>query len=292
MTWVRNADGTIVRRISGMRTPIGTTGTEALDPRTWVEPAARAGFAAQALVYGTVGVLASMYALGIGGRTTDSKGAIAELGAGSLGGILLVLMALGFAGYAIWRVVQAVADTEGKGTDVKGIAVRVGYFAAAVVNGWLAVIALKVLFGERPRTDEAAQSWTARILSMEYGVELVVAIGIGVVIYGIAQFHRAFSDEYRRHLKTGEMGTQERALARGVSKTGLTTRGIIYLLAGIFLVTAALDADPAAAHDPGGVLAEVARQPYGRYLLGALALGLLAYAGYAAFEAAYRRIRG
>src|SRR3712207_1208744 len=108
-----------------MRPSVNDTVVEALDPRAWVESAARAGFAAQALVYGTIGVLAAMYALGIGGRTTDTKGAIAELGSGSLGGVLLVLMALGFGGYAIWRVVQAVADTERKGSDLKGIAVRV-----------------------------------------------------------------------------------------------------------------------------------------------------------------------
>jgi hypothetical protein len=261
------------------------------DPRTWIEPAARAGFAAQALVYGTIGVLATMFAIGIGGRPTDTKGAIAEYGGGAVGSVLLVLMAIGFAGFAIWRIVQSIADTERKGRDLKGIAVRIGYFASALVNGWLAIIAVRVLFGERFATDQAARSWTARILSTAYGEELVVAFGIGVIVYGLAQFRRAFSHEYRKHLETDQMAVNEKRWARRVSIAGLSTRGAIYVLAGIFLISAALNHDPNEAHGPGGVLAEVARQPYGRFLLGAIALGMLAYAGYAGFEAAYRRIK-
>jgi hypothetical protein len=259
--------------------------------RDWIATLARMGFAAQALVYLTIGTLAGQFALGLGGHPTDTRGAIIEYGGGLVGGILLVLMAIGFAGYAVWRIVQAIADTEDKGRKAKGLAVRAGYFAGGLVNGWLSIVAIRVLFGEHLGNDDAARSWTAAFLAMPYGQEVIVAFGIGVMIYGAAQFRRAFRDEYRRKLETERMDAQTRTVARHVSKTGLSTRGAIYILAGIFLISAALNANPREAHDPGGVLAVVAQQRYGGVLLGAIAVGLLAYGGYAAFEAIYRRIK-
>lgn len=261
------------------------------ETRAWIESAARAGFAAQALVYGTIGVLAAQYALGIGGRPTDSRGAIIEYGGGLLGGILLVLMAIGFAGYAIWRMLQAIADTEDKGRSPKGLAVRAGYFGGGLINGWLSIVAVRVLTGERLGNDDSARSWTASFLELPYGAEIVVVLGVGIVIYGLAQFRRAFGGEYRKHLETQRMGPEERTVARHVSKAGLSARGTIYVLAGLFVMSAALNADPREAHDPGGVLAVVAHQPYGAYLLGLLAAGMLCYAAYAALEAVYRRIK-
>ena len=289
----RDADGTIVLLPQSMDEALRNTevGKVIRRNRRWIATAARLGFAAQALVYGTIGVLAGQYALGIGGRTTDTKGAIIEYGGGLVGGVLLVLMAIGFAGYAVWRMVQAIADTEDKGRELKGMFVRAGYFGGGLINGWLAIVAARVLTGERLGNDDAARSWTASFLELPFGAELVVLIGAGVIVYGAAQFQRAFGGEYRRHLETQRMNPEEQAMARRVSKTGLSTRGAIYILAGIFVISAALSSDPREAHDPGGVLAVVAGQPYGAILLAAIALGLLAYGGYAAFEAAYRRIR-
>jgi len=42
----------------------------------WVERLARVGYAAKALLYGTIGILAAQAAFGEGGRTTDTRGAL------------------------------------------------------------------------------------------------------------------------------------------------------------------------------------------------------------------------
>ena len=49
------------------------------DPRRWVEPLARAGFAAKGIVYLILGGLATSAALGAGGRITDMRGALRAL---------------------------------------------------------------------------------------------------------------------------------------------------------------------------------------------------------------------
>src|SRR5689334_15420365 len=95
--------------------------------RPWLRKLARAGHAAKGVVYLLVGGLAVQAALGFGGETTDPKGAIRNLAGLPGGKVLLPLLAIGLAAYAVWRVLQAALDPDGKGKSAKGIAARIGY---------------------------------------------------------------------------------------------------------------------------------------------------------------------
>src|SRR5690349_10614398 len=81
----------------------------------------RFGYAAKGVVYAVVGILAVQAALGRGGETTSSSGALQQIAAQPFGQILLGITAIGLIGYVIWRFVQAGMDTENKGTDAKGM---------------------------------------------------------------------------------------------------------------------------------------------------------------------------
>ena len=67
-------------------------------------------------------------------------------------------------------------------------------------------------------------------------------------------------------------------------------RAIVFGLVGIFLLKAAIDykADEAIGLD--GALAKLYDQPYGPWLLGAVAVGLIAFGLFSISEARYRRI--
>ena len=80
----------------------------------WVERIARFGYATKGVVYVVVGMLAVGVATGIGGRATDPPGAFQTISTQPFGRIILGFVALGLAGYALWRLVQAVADPEGE----------------------------------------------------------------------------------------------------------------------------------------------------------------------------------
>ncbi|HEV2129901.1 MAG TPA: DUF1206 domain-containing protein, partial [Longimicrobiaceae bacterium] len=113
----------------------------------WVEGLARLGYAAKGVVYLIVGGLAAQAALGSGGQTTGSEGALSTILRQPLGQVLLGAVAVGLAGYALWRFVQAALDPEHRGTDAKGIAIRLGYAISGVIHAGLAIEAARMVLG-------------------------------------------------------------------------------------------------------------------------------------------------
>jgi hypothetical protein len=57
-----------------------------------VEKLARFGYAVKGVVYGLIGVLAVMAALGEGGQTSGSRGVLSTIAGGPFGQVLLVLV--------------------------------------------------------------------------------------------------------------------------------------------------------------------------------------------------------
>ncbi|HEX7958198.1 MAG TPA: DUF1206 domain-containing protein, partial [Pyrinomonadaceae bacterium] len=103
--------------------------TRAASP--WIERLARFGYAAKGVVYVLVGALAALAAFG-GGGPTDSRGALTQVVRQPYGRALLAVVAAGLAGYALWRLVQGLRDTEEKGSGLKGISIRFGYACIGV----------------------------------------------------------------------------------------------------------------------------------------------------------------
>ena len=60
----------------------------------WIATLARIGYVAKAILYATIGVLAAQAALGRGGRTTDTSGALREVVRAPMGDALLLVIAL------------------------------------------------------------------------------------------------------------------------------------------------------------------------------------------------------
>ena len=97
--------------------------------------------------------------------------------------------------------------------------------------------------------------------------------------------HQAF-----KYLKLDEMGETVRKWTERWGRIGITARGFVFGVVGTFLVRAALEYDPQEARGLGGALQTLARQPLGPWLLGAVALGLVAYGLFMLSVARYRHI--
>jgi hypothetical protein len=257
--------------------------------RTWIVPLARLGYAAKGVVYLLVGWIAATAAWH-GGDTADSEDALAFLLAKPFGRPLLAIVALGLVGYSLWRVVQAVADPEHEGRDVKGLARRGYMLISALIHGALVLAALRLIGGGDGRDGDAARDGTARLMAAPMGRVLVALVGVLVLAAAMQQWITAWRRGYRRRLRLAELAPQVRRWVDPVARLGLVARGIVFAIVGGFLLTAAAHARPEEARGLGAALATLQRQPGGAWLLAVVAVGLIAYGVYQLVEARFRAI--
>jgi hypothetical protein len=255
----------------------------------WVEKLARFGLAARGSVYAVIGVLAVQAAFFGHGATTDTRGAIQKIGEQSR--TLLILLAVGFIGYAFWRFTQAILDPEKKGQDIKGIVKRGAMLGSGVIYSGLALAAIRVFnHGTAGLRGDNSQKMAASLLDKPFGRWLVAIAGLCVIISGVTQFVRAWTRSFEKKLMTNKMDASERKLALHTGQIGLSARGVVFLIAGGFLMQAAVRYDASRVRGLGGALETLAAQPHGQLLLGIVALGLVAYGAYSFLEARFRRI--
>ena len=269
------------------------TGRAAREARPWIERLARAGYASRGVLYLTIGLLALLAAFGnSGGETTTSKGALREIQQQPFGQILLLLMIVGLAGYALWRFVQSILDPEHEGTDPKAIAKRVAWFVIGVLHVGLVVYAVGLLTGAALGGGGGTQSWTAKLMAWDPGGRLLVGIvGALVTAFALYQIVKAWKAKLDERLSLGQLEATTRRWVVGISRFGMAARGVVFAILGAFLVVAALRTDPSRARGLGQALGTLQAQSYGSILLGAAALGLVAYGIYEFVEARYRRIQ-
>jgi hypothetical protein len=260
----------------------------------WFEKLARFGYAAKGIVYFVVGLLATQAAIGSGGETTSTSGALQEIVAQPFGKFLLSLVAIGIMGYVLWRLVQTFLDPEHQGEELtaKRIVQRLGYAFSAVSYGSLALTAIGLIFsfGQGDSSDVSAQDWTARFLAQPFGQWLVGLAGGLTVAVGLFHLYKAYKAQFMQKFKQHQMSLNERKWAKRVGQFGIAARGFMFGVIGIFLIMAAWQSNASQAKGFGEALAALERQPFGSWLLALVALGLIAYSIYALVEARYRRI--
>jgi len=261
----------------------------AAEARPWVERLARFGFAAKGVVYTLIGFLALKAALGPGGKTTDAAGALGTLLQQPHGKLLLGTVVVGLFGYALWRLVQTAVNPGDGDSGAKGIFQRVGYAISGVTYGLLGLTAVRMLTGGSAG-GSSTQDGTARLMSQPWGPWLVGAIGVCTVGLGLSLLHRAYTTEFRKEFKLGEMSAAVERWVTLSGRVGYAARGVVFSLIGFFLIQAARHTDAGEARGLGGVLNGLSQQPYGPWLLGIVAVGLLAYGAHMFVAARYRRI--
>jgi Domain of Unknown Function (DUF1206) len=280
--------------ISGGRLPepAGDVRDKAASGGGWYAFLARSGLVAKAFSYGIVGVLAIEVALGSGGKTTSRSGALHTLAQDTLGRVLLVLLALGFAAYALWRFAEAFAEQDGGGEtgSAKKWGKRIGLVARGLIYGSLAATAFKILLGAGGGKSQNAQahSTAATVLSWPGGTWIVGVAGVVIIGAGLWNAYRGLSRTFEDDWRTGRMSKTSRTWGGRVGMVGHLARGVVFALIGIFMIKAAVDYKPKAAIGLDGALQKLAHAAYGPYLLGLTAAGLICYGLYCLADARYR----
>jgi hypothetical protein len=277
--------------IPGARAAEGAARRATREAAPWVEKLARFGYAAKGAVYLLVGGLAVAAAFGGGGQATGTSGALTSIADSTFGRVILGLIALGLFGYVVWGFVRAATDPENDGAGH-----RVFYLVTSLIYGALAVEAARLAMGGGGGAGGGAgggggggaSHWSARLMEQPFGVWLVGLAGVAVGIYGIQQLINAWRVDLDDRLALGSMSRSARTWTIRTGRFGLAARGVVLTIIGGFFVTAAMQADPSEARGLGGVLGMMQDTPW---LLGIIALGLLAYGVYNLVRARYRVIR-
>jgi hypothetical protein len=261
---------------------------------TWLQRLARAGLVARGLLYIVVGILATQVAAGHNEARPDKQGALQAVVRQPFGRLLVLLLAVGFIGYAAWRFVEAAVGPAGEPNSTKCKFKRVGYFLRGGLYLFFFGSAVKLFIWSNSvaASETAERDWTARVLDWPAGSWLVQGAGLVAIGAGLYIGWRGLSGKFRKRLKSLEMAPAVRVWVRGVGTVGNVARMLVALMIGVFLIAAARHHDPNQAVGIDGALKRLAEQPYGPTLLVVVAIGLAAYGVYSFAEARYRRVGG
>ena len=259
----------------------------------WVERLARAGYAGKGITYLLIGVLAVMAAFGTGGSTEGSKGVLAGVADNMFGQILVFIVGIGLAGYALWNFWRAAVDPENEGTDGKGIAKRIFFAVSGVIHVSLAIFAIRAGISGGGSSggggeDSGTQGMVAMALGWPGGRFIVGAVALLIIGFAVGEIIKAYKIDFTEKLKLGQMDEKTRKTTIYTGRAGLAARGVAFALVGFFIGLAAINSNP---NEAGGLNKALdTLGAFGPIALGIVALGLVAYGVYMLIKAKYRRI--
>jgi hypothetical protein len=266
----------------------------ALPPRR-LERIARAGLVARSVVYLAIGLLATGAALRVGGAVTDTSGVFHFVLHQPLGRLLLGALAVGLMAYTIWLLVQVFRDPYRNGTSFTGLANRFGQLltalaqlALAIEGGRLALGLPSVLSGPAA-VDNANERLVAEGLRVPFGVQLVGLVGIVLLVLAVIQLYRGLLGDVRRDWRLDTLDENGHWAIR-IGRFGLAARAVVMGVSGALVFQAARAYDPSRAGGIREVLRTLGRQYASGWLLGLVALGLVAFGVFGLVEARHRAI--
>jgi hypothetical protein len=248
---------------------------------------ARAGLVARGVVYAVIGILALKLALGDGGKATNQQGALKTIADRPFGETLLVLVAIGLAGYAIWRLVRAaIGHGPEQSDDTQD---RIAGLASGIAYAILCVTAVKILIGAGTGSGTPKEA-TGGVLDWTGGPLLVGVAGVALIGVAGYQAYKGLKKKFLENSKTEQMSGKVQRVFTALGVFGHVARAVVFTLIGYGLIKAAIDYDPDKAVGLDGALLKLANASYGPWLLGIVAAGLIGFAAYSVADARYRRV--
>jgi Domain of Unknown Function (DUF1206) len=248
---------------------------------------ARAGLTARGVIYILIGWVAILVALGQSSHEADQQGALQLLAGKPYGVVSLWLLGIGFAAYALWRLSEAAFGVTGEGN---GAGPRLKSLVRALIYAGFAYLTFQVISGAQRSQAGKQQDWTAKAMHHAGGQWLVGIIGLIVVIAGLALVVEGVRRKFIKNLRTSEMRPRTRRIVEWLGVIGTTARGLIFALAGVLVIDAAVTYSPSKAGGIDKALLTLRNQPLGEFLLILAALGLIIFGLYGLCEARWRRV--
>lgn len=259
------------------------------DLRPWVRRFVRVGYAAKGIIYLLIGTLAVRLALGNGGRLTDSSGVLETILGQPFGRVLLALIGVGIVAYAAWEITSGVLDTKHRGASAGGWMDRGLSVIKGVVYGAVGVEAIRLVAGSGA-ASRGADDYARSVLNVPLGGIVLILVGVGIAVYGLKQIAMAWKSQFDDDLNQQQLRREGGAWVLDVGRAGIGARGVILVLVGAALARAGFDESPSEAAGMAEAMWTVFAQPYGRWLLAAVAAGLMCFGVFQLLHARYAKV--
>lgn len=253
------------------------SGAEKVADHPVVQAGARLGYAVSGVMHLVIGLLAVRVAFGDRSTEADQAGAFQTMAVTPLGFALLATTAAGLGLLGVWQAAMVFVRRQTKDRVTAG-AKALGYFA-------LTATAVGVLVGGDNSSEQSSKDATATLLSLPWGVALVVVVGLAILGIGVHHVVKGARRTFRRDLtKEPPQGII------GVGVIGYVAKGLALGTMGGLFVQAAIAHDPRKAGGLDGALTALLQLPQGPLVVGLVGAGFAAYAVYSFARARWARI--
>jgi len=256
-----------------------------------MERLTRLGYGIKGLIYITIGLLAIQGALGQGKTPADQLGAIRTFSKLPFAQVLLWVVLIGLVSYSLWGVIRAVMDPFHKGTDTDGLLARGGYLISAATYASFVLPTYQLITGGRSGFGSNQPHVVAQIMSLPMGRYIIGAVGVAAIAAGLYQIYLGVESKFEKQFKTYALNAEQYRIAIQIGRFGTIARGVVFAIAGFFFWLAAYYASPSRAQGIDGALNYLDKQPYGLWLMGIVAVGLIAFGIYSLMTGAWFRFK-
>ena len=249
------------------------------------------GYATKGLIYLLIGGFAVATVAG-SGSINGPKEVIQWIGTNPFGNILLGIVGIGLAFYAVWRMYSAISPPPGKDEDgVKGTVKRIGWFVSGISHALLAFFVFRLLFmSGGSGSGDTKQDMVAKLLEQPWGQWLVGIVGVIVAGVGLYQLYRGVTDKHMEPVEDGQLSEEQEEAFRNSGRIGLASRAIVFGIISYFLFKAAMMNDASQFKGISGALETIQDGSYGAVLLALTGVGLFAYGLFMWVRARYETV--
>jgi uncharacterized protein DUF1206 len=270
-----------------------------VDPRdvtdlsAWERWVAHAGYLSEGLLYLLIGTFGLLAAIDASRHPNGTRGVMIKLSLTAPGELLLAVVALGLASFVTWQLLIAIRDPEHRrDRDQRSRRItRLGHLFSGALHSALVVEAMRILFGvgNTAGGERAQNEWIARAFALPLGRYVVGIVGIGISVYGLYQCYRAVTRD--KDSRVDLTKTRLRPILDALGIFGLLSRGAMFAVIGVHLSRAAWRVHAQYAVGIAGALGTLRQQPYGEWVFGTVAAGLMCYGLWQIIKEPYRRLR-
>lgn len=188
----------------------------------------RVGYFSRAVLYIVLGWIALASADGISVGTDGIFRAVEQLPGGAL---LLWILVVGLAAYALFRLASPLFDIENHGSDAEGWGKRIGHAGSAIAHLALAWTAYKFATGSPSGGGDSASQAAAGVLSVQFGGVAIGIMGVAFFLAALAQVEKGFSGRFMQRISPDAPDA-----TRWLGGAGYLARGVVFALIGWSLI--------------------------------------------------------